>query len=237
MRSVTSKVLLALGASVLASGCAASTNGSDTGSGDIPPPLDPSVCDPANGPFSLVIDNPFHPVVVGASWVLEGKDGTNTVRLAWTVPDATEAVEGVATRVVEERQSVNGALSAVLRHFFAMAPDGTVCTFGRDADVYTGDAVTSHEGTWRAGGPNHPGIRMPAAPGLGDTWAIEDAPEVARMHAAVTGEGVAVTLPAGSFTDTLVTSEWTPLKAGRTARIYARGVGPIVQGTLQRLAK
>ena len=218
-------------------GCTATTNGADAGGGDLPAPIDRSVCDPANGPFSLVIDNGFCPIVVGATWALEGKDGTNTVHIAWTVLDATEAIEGVTTRVVEERQSVNGAVSAVLRHYFAGAPDGTVCNFGRDADVYSGGTVSSHEGTWRAGGANHPGIRMPASPALDQSWAIEYAPGVAETNAIVTGAGVVVALTSGTFTDTLVTSEWTPLEPGRTARIYARGVGPIAQGTLKLLPK
>ena len=238
MRFVQLPVLYALGLLLVpGGGCTSSTNGADAFGGDLPAPLDLSVCDPANGPFSLVIDTGFCPIVVGATWAMEGKDGTNTVHIAWTVLDATEAIEGVTTRVVEERQSVNGAVSAVLRHYFAGAPDGTVCNFGRDVDVYSGGTVSSHEGTWRAGGANHPGIRRPASPALDQSWAIEYAPGVAETNAIVTGAGVVVALTSGTFTDTLVTSEWTPLEPGRTARIYARGVGPIAQGTLKLLPK
>ena len=64
------------------------------------------VCDPeTGGPFSVVIDNGFFPVIVGSETVLEGIDDEGTlVRVETTVPDEIEVVAGVTTQVLVETE-------------------------------------------------------------------------------------------------------------------------------------
>ena len=120
--------------------------------------LDLSICDPAAGPFSLKITNPYFPLAKGSVSVLKGVEDGTELRLRITVLDETEVVAGVKTRVVEERAWEDGELHEVARNFFVQAPDGTVCYYGEDVNFYENGQVVSHEGAWRAGeGDNRPG--------------------------------------------------------------------------------
>lgn len=200
-------------------------------------PLDIAVCAPDAGPFTLAIDNPFFPLPVGLKLVLEGDDGGATVRLEITVLDETETVAGVETRVVEERETEDGELVEVSRNFFVQAPDGTVCYYGEDVDIYDGGEVVSHEGAWRAGeGTNRPGIIMPAAPAVGQVYDQESAPGVAEDFATITAIGATVEVPAGTFTDTVLTTEGSHIEPGTSDKAYARGVGLIVDDAVRLLS-
>src|ERR1043166_8294031 len=59
--------------------------------------------------------NPFFKLEPGYTLVLEGKEA----RLIITVLNETLKVDGVETRVVEERETVNGQLGEVSRNYFA----------------------------------------------------------------------------------------------------------------------
>jgi hypothetical protein len=208
----------------------------DDGGGDGLHEVDIAVCDPAAGPFSLTIDNPYFPLPVGQVLVLDGTEGSTAVHLDITVLDETEVVEGVTTRVMEERESEDGELVEVSRNFFVQAPDGTVCYYGEDVDIYEGGEVVGHSGQWRAGGGNLPGIMMPASPEVGMTYAQEMAPGVAEDHADIVAMGESITVPLDTYTDTLRTSEWTPLEAGRSTKVYVSGIGLVVDDILELTA-
>jgi hypothetical protein len=180
--------------------------------------LDIAVCDPAHGPFSLTINNPFLPLSVGMLHVLE--DSSDKVQIS--VLNQTERVAGITTRVVEEREWKNGTLVEVARNFFAQAPDGTVCYYGEDVDEYQGGQIVGHAGAWRAEGQNHPGIIMPAHPSVGQTYQQEKAPGVANDRAQHMAIGESYTTPAGTFHDVLLVNE-NPSSSKR----YARGIGLI----------
>lgn len=200
--------------------------------------LDLAVCDPATGgPFTSTIDNPFFPLAVGQVWELEGTDQGALVHLTITVLDQTEVVAGVETRILEERETEDGELVEVSRNFFAQAPDGTVCYFGEEVDIYEAGQIVSHEGAWRADAAgNAPGIFMPAAPQVGDAFKQEVAPGVAEDHATIAAMGESVTVPAGTFDDTLRIVEDTPLEPGvLSTKVFARGEGLIVDDVLERL--
>jgi hypothetical protein len=194
-----------------------------------------AVCDPGAGPFSLAVTNPFFPLPVGHELVLEGVEDEEEIELVITVLDQTEVVAGVTTRVVEERETVDGELAEVSRNFFAQAPDGTVCYFGEDVEIYEEGEVVSNEGQWRAGiGGARPGIIMPSNPVVGDAYRQEHAPGVAEDRARVTAVGKEVTVPAGTFSDTLTTFEDSPLEPGAgETKVYASGIGPIRDGVLR----
>jgi len=217
---------------LLAAGCTPASTGTDALLEDAPPPLDLQVCDLTRGPFVASVDNGFFPLAIGATKVLEGLLAPDTVRAEWTVLDATEDVAGVATRVVEEKTFTNAHPTAVVRHYYAQAPDGTVCNFGRDVDRYKDGEVIDHVGTWRAGGDAMPGIEMPPDPDVGQNWVVDTTPRSATRNVVVTGKDVTVVVPAGTYTDTLIVSDWTPGQKTRSARILARGAGLVVEGTM-----
>jgi hypothetical protein len=226
------RVLLAAALAALAvAGCG---DGGDNGAPDTDTGLDISVCDPANGPFSLTIDNEFFPLEVGTVLVLEGDEDGALVRVEFEVLDETEEIAGVTTRVVQERETEDGMLVEISRNFFAQAPDGTVCYFGEDVDIYGEDGgVVDHEGAWRAGADGAlAGIQMPAAPEVGMKYYQEYAPSVAQDMGEITAMGEHLSVPAGEFDDTLEVTETSPLDSGSSLKIYVSGIGMAVDESI-----
>src|SRR4030095_6201749 len=73
-------------------------------------------------------------------------------QLTITVLDETKKVDGVETRVVEERETKNGKLGEVSRNYFAISKrTNSVYYFGEDVDIYKDGKVVNHEGGWLAG--------------------------------------------------------------------------------------
>ncbi len=213
---------------VFALGC----NGSGGGGSNQACPetnVDIVVCDAGTGgPFSLTIDNGFFPLVVGDVIVLEGVDDEGVaIRVVITVLDETEVVAGVETRVVEEDEFEDGERVETSRNFYAQAPNGTVCYFGEDVDNIEDGVVVDNEGSWRAGeNGNAPGIIMLADPQVGDIYMQEGAPGIAEDQAEVIALGETITVPAGTFSDTLTTEDCNPLEDGATdEKVYIRGIG------------
>jgi len=207
-------------------GCSSSNNG---GGGGCPETnLSIAVCDPSAGPFSLVIDNAFFPLVVGDELVLEGEDDEGTfLEVIITVLDETEVVAGVTTRVVEEEELEDDEVVEISRNFFAQAPDGTVCYFGEDVDDFEDGMIVGHDGEWRAGvDGNLPGIIMPANPQVGQIFQQEAAPGIAEDQAEVVALGETISVPAGTFSDTLTTLDCNPMENGAIdEKVYVDGIG------------
>jgi len=201
--------------------------------------LDIAMCSPTAGPFTAAVTNPYFPLRVGSRWILEGRENGVAVRLEISVREQTLTVAGVATRVLEERETQGGQLVEISRNFFAQAPNGTVCYFGEEVDIYDNGVVTSHEGQWRAGVSNAvPGIFMPASPAVGMAFRQEVAPGVAEDRVVIEGMNESVTTPAGTFTATVRFVETTPLEPGSTStKVFARDVGLIVDGELRLVSR
>ncbi len=197
--------------------------------------LDIAVCAPAAGPFALDVTNRFFPLAVGSRWVFDGQDEGDVIGLVITVLPDTEVVAGVATRVLEERETVNGDLIEISRNFFVQAPDGAVCYFGEDVDIYEGGVIVSHDGAWRAGvGGALPGIFMPASPAVGMAFRQEVAPGVAEDRVQIQAVNESTTTPAGTFTATVRFLETTPLEPGaKSTKVYARDVGQVVDDVVR----
>lgn len=190
--------------------------------------LSPDLCSPSTGGFTLASTNAFFPLQVGRRWVLEGEEDGVPVQLQIEVLRGTEVVAGVTTHILEERESQGGVLVEDSRNFFAEAGDGTVCYFGEDVDIYDGGHIVSHEGSWRADQPgNRPGIIMPADPHPGMKFQMEGAPGVAQDEGTIIGTGK-VTVPAGTFTETIRVREFNPLDGSRDEKVYAANVGILV---------
>ena len=75
---------------------------------------------------------------------------------------------------------------------------------------------------------------MPASPAVGMIYQQEVAPGVAEDRAEIEALGESKQVPAGTFNDTLRTNECTPLESDSDeTKMYARGVGPIQDASLQ----
>jgi hypothetical protein len=213
--------------------------------------LDPALCAPRENTFTTTIDNTYFPLPAGQQWVYQGRERGETIGLQITVLNATETLfsgrRSVVTRVVEELEWVdenaNGVvdpgepLIEVSRNFFAQTQDGTVCYFGETVDIYEGGVVVSHEGSWRADERgNAPGIYMPASPEPGMTFQQENAPGVAEDQATIVRKGRTVTVPAGTFENTILVHDFNPLDGSRGTKIYAPDVGLIRDGPVDLIS-
>jgi hypothetical protein len=196
---------------------------------------DLAVCSPTAGGFSTTSTNPWFPMQVGYIWSYEGEEDGELVELRITVLDQIEVVGGVNTRVVEEREWIDGELIEVSLNYFAQGSDGSICYFGEAVDIFdpeTGELV-SHEGAWRADeGENAPGIIMPGDPVPGLKFDMEVAPGIAEDEGTVVGSGP---LKVGNVTyaETIRIREFNPLDGGKGFKVYARNVGLIVDGPVE----
>src|SRR6059036_1155002 len=98
--------------------------------------------------------------------VLEG----HGAQLIITVLNETKKVDGVETRVVEERETKVGQLVEVARNYFAISKrTNDVFYFGEDVDMYKDGRLVSHDGTWLSGvNGGKFGLMMPGRALLGE---------------------------------------------------------------------
>jgi hypothetical protein len=167
----------------------------------------------------------------GFQLTLESEDE----KLVVTVLDETRDVNGVETRVVEEREWKNGNLAEVSRNFFAICNETKdVFYFGEEVDVYKQGKVVSHGGAWLAGSDNaRAGLMIPGTPVLGMKYFQEIAPCVAMDRAEVMSVDETFTTPAGVFKNCLKTKEGTSLNPNeKEYKRYAPGIGLIQDGDL-----
>jgi hypothetical protein len=172
----------------------------------------------------------------GHRLVLEGTDEGKAGRLVITVLNETKIVDGVETRVVEERESSEGQLVEVSRNFFAIdKKTGDIYYFGEDVDVYKDGKVTGHPGVWQSGKDGaHYGLFMPAAPQVGKKYYQELAPKVAMDRCEIVSTSDKVEVPAGRFENCVKVQETTPLEPdAKEYKVYAPGTGLLIDGPLK----
>lgn len=180
--------------------------------------------------------NPYFILEPGHELVLEGDDDGEFVRLVITVLDRTRIIDGVETRVVRERETVDGELVEISFNYFAICKQtNSVFYFGEDVDFYENGQVVGHEGTWRAGRNGaRPGIIMPGTVLIGARYFQEIAPDVALDRAEIRKLDAVLDTPFGTFEDCLLTRETTPLEPDAVEfKTYARGVGLIKDGPIK----
>ena len=173
--------------------------------------------------------NPYFILEPGYQAVLE--DGAE--RLVITVLAETRTIDGVETRVVEERETKAAALVEISRNYYAISRlNGNVYYFGEDVDMYKAGKVVSHDGAWLSGvnGARF-GQMMPGKPVLNARYYEEVAPKVAMDRAQVVSTTEQLTTRAGRFANVLKIEETTPLEAGhKEYKWYGAGVGLLRDG-------
>lgn len=170
--------------------------------------------------------NEFLVLEPGFRLVLEG----GNEKLAITVLDETRTIDGVTTRVVEEREWKNDSLIEVSRNFFAICErTNDVFYFGEEVDDFMGGEVVGHAGAWLAGSDGaEAGLIMSGDPRLGMKYYQEIAPDVALDRAEVVSLDETLETAAGLFTQCLRTQEGSALHPNeREFKTYAPGIGLI----------
>jgi len=186
--------------------------------------------------FASTGGNQFFILQPGYQLVYAGEEDGEELDLVITVLAETETVDGVETRVVEERESEGGELVELSRNFMALCVEtGDVFYFGEEVDIYEDGEIVSHDGAWRAGeGGAEPGIIMPGRFLLGARYYQEIAPDVALDRAENVAMGMEVTTDAGTFEGCVRVDETTPLEPGDVSvKVYAPGVGLIVDDVVE----
>jgi hypothetical protein len=150
------------------------------------------------------------------------------------VTNRTRRVDGVRTRVVEDRLYLGGKLVERTSDYYAQDRCGNVWYFGEDtADLDARGRVVSREGSFHAGVAGaQPGVVMQSRPQLGRTFRqewfkgyAEDVFTAVRPHQTVR-------VPAGTFRNALETRETTALEPGVVdAKYYVRGLGVVAELT------
>ena len=137
------------------------------------------------------------------------------------VLNETKRVDGVETRVVEEKETADGQLVEVSRNYFAISKkSGDVFYFGEDVDIYKSGKVADHEGAWLSGvnGARF-GLMVPGTPVIGARYQQEVAPKIALDRAEIISLAETVVTPAGRFENCL--------KVRETSALETNGVGGV----------
>lgn len=190
--------------------------------------------------FTTTGSNPYFPLWPGYSLRLEGEEESegDVVEVASevTILHETRLIDGVLTRIVEEREWEDDELVEVSRNFMALCREtGDVWYFGEEVDDYEDGEIVGHGGAWRAGvNGAQAGIIMLGTPVLGARYHEELAPGVAEDRGEVDSLGEQVQVPAGTYDRTLGIVGTNPLDPDSgDEKFYAYGVGLIVDEALE----
>ena len=168
--------------------------------------------------------NPYFPLTPGLRIHLVGKDEAVVV----SVLADTKRVDGIETRVVEERETEDGELVEISRNYFAIdKATGDVYYFGEDVDDYEEGKVVGHDGAWLSGvnGAKF-GLIMPGKPTRGDKFYLEMAPgAVERVE--IMDLDAKLETPLRTFSNLVYCRESDVLDGGLSHKWYAAGVGMI----------
>ncbi|RJP19927.1 MAG: hypothetical protein C4529_10510 [Deltaproteobacteria bacterium] len=170
--------------------------------------------------------NPYFVLEPGFQLVFEGGD----TKLEITVLDKTKTVDGIVTRVVEEKEWKNGKLHEIAMNYFAFCEQTKdVLYFGEDVDYYKNGKVVNHDGTWLAGtNGNRPGLIMPGTPKSAMRYYQELAPGIAMDRAEIVSLDETCTTPAGTFSGCMKVKEGSAIDIlAKEYKYYAPGIGLI----------
>jgi len=156
-------------------------------------------------------------------------------KLTITVLDETKVINGVTTRVVEEKEWIRGEPYEVARNFFAIdEKTKDVFYFGEEVDFYKDGKIADHSGTWNAGEKDSKaGLQMSGNPVVGMKYYQEQAPSKAMDRAEIISLTDSLNTPAGKFHNCLTTKEGTALNFFDVEfKTYAPGIGLIQDESL-----
>jgi hypothetical protein len=168
--------------------------------------------------------NPYFPLEPGLKVHL-AKEGET---LVVSVLDETKVVDGVTTRVVEERESDDRGLVEISKNYYAVdKATGDVYYFGEDVEDYEDGKVVGHGGAWLSGVDGAKfGLMMPGKPSVGDKYYFEMAPG-ATERAEIVDLDATLETPLKTFSDVVYCREYDLLDSEVSHKWYAAGIGMI----------
>jgi hypothetical protein len=186
--------------------------------------------DPRN--FGPNVDNPLFPLRPGRTFVYAGvKDGQNAIDI-FAPSSRTRRIDGVTTRIVEDRLYLDGVLEERTSDYYAQDRCGNVWYFGEDtAELDENGNVLNTDGSFHAGVDGaQPGVFMQRHPQIGRQFRQEWlAGEAEDVFTAIVKKAT-VSVPLGSFKHALLTQETTALEPGIVDhKYYVRGIGEVTE--------
>lgn len=180
--------------------------------------------------FETTGSNAHFPLEVGAnaSFLGEDEDGDPSV-ITVEVTDQTRVIDGVTTRLVTERETVEGDIEEVSRRYYAVCKEtGTVYIFGEEVDAYD-DEELDEQTAWFAGVDGMAaGVAMPGTVALGTSFFEEIQDGVGVERAEIVAVDETVTTSAGTFTGAIKVAETESDESGTVFKWYAPGVGLVL---------
>lgn len=149
----------------------------------------------------------------------------------------TLEIEGVETRVVEERSFQAGKLIRLTREYYALdRKTKDLYAFGRDVDLMSDGKVVGHEGSWKAGVNGAKiGLAIPGNPTLGMYFRMANAPGVNQTEAKVMSLSDSTTAAGRKFTGVMRVEETSPTdKSHKVIKLYGQWTGIIREGDMIR---
>ncbi len=185
--------------------------------------------DPAN--FVRTVDNRYWPLLPGTHYHFEGVRGSTPQADDEVVLRQTKRIAGVTCTVVRDTVSEHG--HAVERTFdwYAQDKQGNVWYMGEDSLELKHGRLVRASDSWQTGvNGAKPGIIMPGNPQAGDAYRQEYYPPGDALdQARVLRLDGTITVPYGTFTHVLVTSERSPLEPQTEQKYYAPGIGEVAE--------
>ncbi len=182
--------------------------------------------------------NLYFSLIPGTRLLLAGDDEGEFVEVEIMVTDKVQVFPityngvpmMVTTRVVREREWVDGELVEVSRNFYARDRNtNNIYYFGERVDIYEDGEIVSHDGAWIAGvNGAQPGLIMPSVFLAGARYFQEIAADVAMDRGKNVTSGFEFGTPAGNFQNCIRISESSPLEPGSSSvKVYAPGIGMV----------
>jgi hypothetical protein len=191
---------------------------------------------PVPSRFVPRVDNPWFPLVPGATFVYRGVEDGESTREVVHVTTRTRVIDGVRCTAVSDRLYSGGHLAERTTDWYAQDARGTVWYFGEaTAELDDAAKVTTREGSWLAGVHGaRAGVLMPAHPRVGQELQQEYLQGHAEDRFRVLDTGAAVRVPVVSSRHGLLTREWSPLEPGVVDhKLYVRGIGLVSERTVR----
>jgi hypothetical protein len=192
--------------------------------------------------FSPSVTNRFFPLKPGRSFVYTGTKDHKKALDIFHPSSRTRVIDGVTTRVVEDRLYLNNVLEERTRDYYAQDRCGNVWYYGEDtATLDAKGHVIDTEGSFHAGVDGaQPGVFMQAHPQVGRRFRQEWYQGHAEDTFKALDLSAPVTVPYGTFPHALKTKETTALEpAVVDNKYYAKGIGELeelaVKGPLEKL--
>ncbi len=169
--------------------------------------------------------NPYFNLEPGYRLRYTNGEATRTL----TVRRKTKVVEGVETRVVEEKEESHGQPTKVVWRYYALdKTTSALYCFGVHTQTYFQGRLLSNSG-WRSGKNGAMfTLVLPAEPKLGDTLLRNHSPGSPHRQEAILDVAEKVVTPAGSFINCVCTE--TKGRKQDKVKIFAPGVGLVQDG-------